>query len=124
MVRAVSDVHPSKAWIPIVVNAEGVVTVFNELHSINAASPIRVTDWGRVTEVRVSHPQNAPISMAVMEEGSINVDKFLFHCKARLGITLASYSVICPISSLPEYATTDTSLISKFKSEDIRIRMV
>lgn len=90
MASEVSEVHPSKAWTPIVVNAEGVVTVSNKLHSINAASPMVVTDGGTVTEVSASQPQNAPTSMAVMEEGSSNVDIYLFHCKARFGITLAS----------------------------------
>lgn len=108
----------------MLVNAEVKVTVCNRPQSINAASPMLVTDEGIITELSASQPQKAPTSMAVMEEGSSNVDKVRFHCKARSGITLASYGVSESVGSLPEKATIDTLLISKCVRTDIHIRMV
>ena len=72
-VTLVSPVHPEKP--PMTVNPSANVNLFNAVHESNAASPMDVTDDGRVTSVRLEFLLKDPSPIVVTPSLIINLVK-------------------------------------------------
>ncbi len=59
------------AITPIVVNEDGNITLFNEVHPENALAPIVVNEDGNITLFNEVHPENALASIVVNVDGNI-----------------------------------------------------